>query len=96
MADRAEMFERARAMRREPTEAERVMWRLLRSRRFGGLKFRRQFRIGRYIADFICLDPRVVVGAMAASTPTTLTMPSATPGSKRGGFGCCVSGTKLW
>jgi very-short-patch-repair endonuclease len=61
MADRAEMFQRARAMRREPTEAERVMWRLLRSRQFEGLKFRRQVPIGCYIADFVCLSPRLII-----------------------------------
>jgi very-short-patch-repair endonuclease len=61
MADRAEMFQRARTMRHEPTEAERVMWNQLRSRRFEGLKFRRQFPIGRYIADFVCFSPRVVI-----------------------------------
>jgi very-short-patch-repair endonuclease len=61
MADRAEMFQRARAMRHEPTEAEQVMWRLLRSRRFEGLKFRRQVPIGRYIADFVCLSPRLII-----------------------------------
>ncbi|MGC1301953.1 MAG: endonuclease domain-containing protein [Caulobacteraceae bacterium] len=55
------MLERARAMRREQTPAERAMWRLLRSRGFERLKFRRQVPLGSYIVDFVCLDPRVVV-----------------------------------
>ena len=53
--------DRARAMRREPTEAERHLWRLLRDRRFASLKFRRQETIGRYIVDFVCYERRLVV-----------------------------------
>jgi very-short-patch-repair endonuclease len=43
----------ARAMRREPTEAERLLWARLRDRRLGGYKFRRQHPIGAFIADFV-------------------------------------------
>ena len=57
VVERAELFGRARGMRREPTGAERV----LRSRQFEGCKVRRQIPIGRYIVDFVCLYPRVVV-----------------------------------
>ncbi|BCB20473.1 DUF559 domain-containing protein [Bosea sp. ANAM02] len=53
--------ERARAMRHEPTEAERTLWLLLRDRRFSGFKFRRQVQIGRYIADFVCPAKRLIV-----------------------------------
>ena len=48
-------------MRREPTKAERVMWRILRARRLEGLKFRRQVPIGDYIADFASLGRRLIV-----------------------------------
>jgi very-short-patch-repair endonuclease len=41
-------------MRREPTDAERKMWNILRGRRLGGFKFRRQHPIGWYIIDFYC------------------------------------------
>ncbi|MDP3254430.1 endonuclease domain-containing protein [Bosea sp. (in: a-proteobacteria)] len=54
---------RARAMRKEPTEAERKLWYLTRDRRFSGFKFRRQFAIGRYIVDLICLERRLVIEA---------------------------------
>ncbi|MEZ5787672.1 MAG: endonuclease domain-containing protein [Xanthobacteraceae bacterium] len=37
------------------------MWRLLRDRRFEGLKFRRQFPFQNYILDFVCFKPRVVI-----------------------------------
>ncbi len=51
----------ARTMRREPTPAERILWRLLRSRQLAGAEFRRQVPIGPYIADFLCFDPKVIV-----------------------------------
>ena len=53
----------ARAMRREPTEAERLPWARLRNRRLGGYKFRRQHPIGAFVADFACLERRVIVEA---------------------------------
>ncbi|MFL5145438.1 MAG: endonuclease domain-containing protein [Microvirga sp.] len=53
--------DRARQMRREPTEAERRMWRLLRDRRLGGFKFRRQEQLGRYIVDFVCFERKLIV-----------------------------------
>lgn len=48
-------------MRREMTEAEDKLWRELRSRRLDRIKFRRQVPIGPYIADFACLDARLIV-----------------------------------
>jgi len=56
-----ELRDRARAMRREPTPAERAMWGLLRSGRLAGLKFRRQAPLGAYIADFACHSSKVIV-----------------------------------
>jgi very-short-patch-repair endonuclease len=54
---------RARAMRRDPTDAERKLWYALRDRRMQALKFRRQAPIGRYIVDFLCVAHRLVVEA---------------------------------
>ena len=51
----------ARVLRRDATEAERIMWRLLRDRRLGGVKFRRQVPIGPFIADFASIEHRLVV-----------------------------------
>ncbi|HEY4203353.1 MAG TPA: DUF559 domain-containing protein [Devosiaceae bacterium] len=51
----------ARAMRREPAEAEGQLWRLPRNRRLTGFKFRRQVPIGPYIADFACYDARLII-----------------------------------
>jgi len=53
--------DRAKDLRQSQTEAEEFVWSQLRSRRFAGFKFRRQFPLGRYIVDFICLDRRVIV-----------------------------------
>jgi very-short-patch-repair endonuclease len=52
---------RARASRREVTEAERQIWQILRLRRMKGCKFRHQVPIGRYIVDFVCHDARLIV-----------------------------------
>jgi very-short-patch-repair endonuclease len=52
---------RARKLRSNPTDAERLLWRHLRLRQFGGYKFRRQRPIGSYFVDFVCLEKRVVI-----------------------------------
>ena len=49
---------RARALRGTPTDAERVLWRLLSRYR---PKFTRQLPIGPYIADFACRQARLVI-----------------------------------
>src|SRR5215470_4643632 len=52
----------ARAMRAAPTQAERKLWWHLRHRLpTPGTHFRRQVRIGRYIADFACHAKRIVI-----------------------------------
>lgn len=50
-------------MRREPVLYERRLWKLLRDRRLGDLKFRRQVVLGRYIVDFLCLRHRLIIEA---------------------------------
>ena len=52
---------RARTLRRQPTEAEKCLWVVLRSRQFMEYKFRRQHPVGAYIADFCCLEKRLVI-----------------------------------
>ena len=53
--------ERARALRREMTQAETKLWRMLRSRQIEGRRFRRQVPLGRYIADFVCHEAGLIV-----------------------------------
>jgi very-short-patch-repair endonuclease len=48
-------------MRREMTQAELKLWGILRNRALVGVKFRRQVPIGNSIADFCCLEHRLIV-----------------------------------
>jgi len=52
---------RARALRDVATDAERMLWYRLRNRQFNGLKFRRQHPVGRYFADFACVEIGLVI-----------------------------------
>jgi len=51
----------ARRLRKDMTDAERALWRLLRQRQINGLRFRRQVPIDHYIVDFACLEARLVI-----------------------------------
>lgn len=51
----------ARRSRRKPTRAESAMWKLLRDRRLGDWKFRRQMPNGPYIADFCCPALKLII-----------------------------------
>jgi very-short-patch-repair endonuclease len=51
----------ARRLRSEMTDAERVLWRRLRSRQMEGAKFRRQEPIGPYVVDFVSVQERLIV-----------------------------------
>ena len=53
----------ARAMRREMTDAEKRLWRLLSDRRLAGFKFRRQVPVAGYVLDFYCMKAGLVVEA---------------------------------
>lgn len=53
--------ERAKGLRKQLTDAERRLWYLLRGRRFKGWKFRRQHPVGPYVADFACLECRLII-----------------------------------
>jgi very-short-patch-repair endonuclease len=50
-------------MRKKPTDAEKRLWQILRDRRLGDLKFRRQVALGPYIVDFVCFEKRVIIEA---------------------------------
>ncbi len=52
---------RSRQLRKDMTDAERALWQELRDREKFSIKFRRQFPIGQYIADFVCLEHRLIV-----------------------------------
>jgi very-short-patch-repair endonuclease len=58
---KAELFNLAQQMRKNPTEAEIAMWKILRKFRQSGFPFRRQHPIEFYIADFYCHYLRLVI-----------------------------------
>ncbi len=51
----------ARKLRKHQTDSERHLWFYLRGRRLGGHKFRRQYQVGPYILDFVCLKRKLAV-----------------------------------
>ena len=57
----AEILRRVRELRHNPTEAEQLLWRLLRNRQLMGYKFRRQHPYCGYILDFYCHEARLVI-----------------------------------
>ena len=51
----------ARELRKNSTDAERILWSELRDHRLNGIGFRRQVPIKNYIADFACHAAKLVV-----------------------------------
>jgi len=52
---------KARLLRHDSTFPERLLWSILRNRQLEGLKFRRQFSIPPYVADFCCVAAMLIV-----------------------------------
>jgi very-short-patch-repair endonuclease len=61
MRDHPTLNHFAKQMRRNPTNAERRIWGLLRRKQVDGMKFRRQAVLGPFIVDFLCLQRRLVI-----------------------------------
>lgn len=51
----------AKQLRRNMTDAEKLLWYRLRGHRFAGAKFKRQQPLGNYIVDFVCFEFRLVI-----------------------------------
>ncbi len=60
----------ARTLRRNATRAERRLWQGFRREQVAGFWFRRQVILGRFIADFACLEARVIVEVDGATHST--------------------------
>ena len=56
-----DILKNARSLRSKQTDAEQLLWGLVRDRRFAGKKFRREHPIGRYNLDFYCHECRLAV-----------------------------------
>ncbi|MEZ5942581.1 MAG: endonuclease domain-containing protein [Planctomycetaceae bacterium] len=54
-------LEHAREQRRNATQPEKKLWMALRDRGLAGLKFRRQFPVDNYIADFACVEKKLII-----------------------------------
>ncbi len=52
---------RARHLRKDSTEAEKLLWSHLRRHQMLGYQFRRQEPMGKYVVDFVCYQRRLVI-----------------------------------
>jgi tRNA/rRNA methyltransferase len=67
-AERGPVRGLARLLRRNPTEAERALWRaLVNDRRFASRGFKRQTPVGPHICDFVSFPLRVVIDLVPAA-----------------------------
>ena len=57
----SDLHARAKELRQNSTDAERIVWRALRAHRLNGASFRRQTPIGPYIVDFVCHAAKLVI-----------------------------------
>ena len=55
------LLAKAKKLRQQNTPTEIKLWNHIRSRRFMGLKFRRQYPLGPYIVDFICIEKKLII-----------------------------------
>ena len=58
---RRQISPHAARLRRERTEAEDRFWQVVRNRQLGGFKFRFQHSLWPYVADFACLEAKLIV-----------------------------------
>jgi len=47
--------------RKTPTQSESILWNCLKGGQMDGFHFRRQHIVGKYIADFVCLEKNLVI-----------------------------------
>ena len=59
--DNQNLIDSAKKLRNTQTPWEEQLWYLLRNRRFKEYKFRRQYPIGNYIVDFICIRKKLII-----------------------------------
>lgn len=53
--------ERRKELRKTGTSAENTLWKFIRNKKLGGVKFFRQYSIGPYVLDFYCPEVRVAI-----------------------------------
>src|SRR5688500_8665320 len=57
----ASIFEKAKELRNNMTESEKIVWERLNNNKLKGYKFRRQHPISNFIADFYCHKAQLVI-----------------------------------
>ena len=50
-----------RKLRKNMTDAERILWNVIRNRKLEGKKFRRQHSIDRFTVDFLCFEENLII-----------------------------------
>jgi very-short-patch-repair endonuclease len=55
------LLQRARELRKNSTDVERLLWKHLRAKRLAPYKFKRQEPIGSHIVDFVCYELRLII-----------------------------------
>ncbi|MFZ1988733.1 MAG: endonuclease domain-containing protein [Alphaproteobacteria bacterium] len=62
---------RVKFLRQNETHTERLLWAQLRKKRVGDMRFRRQYPLGPYIVDFVCLPARLIIEVDGPSHDST-------------------------
>ncbi|MEQ8473441.1 MAG: endonuclease domain-containing protein [Marinoscillum sp.] len=57
----SDIFQKARELRENMTESERLLWNQLKQNQLLGLRFKPQHPIGHFIADFYCHQLKLVI-----------------------------------
>ena len=66
------LFHHAKELHTKQATAQRFLWRHLRNRQLQGYKFRRQITLPPYIADFVCLEAKLIVEIDGSHYPQQL------------------------
>ena len=68
--NRKELNERRKQLRADMTEAERILWQVLKGRKLCNEKFRRQYSINAYVVDFYCTALKLAIEIDGATHST--------------------------
>jgi very-short-patch-repair endonuclease len=59
--NKPELKQFRKTLREKSTSAEVALWNLLKHKQLEGRKFRRQYSVGKYIADFCCTAEKLII-----------------------------------
>ena len=51
----------ARNLRKNMTDQERKLWKIIKNKQFYGYRFLRQYIIDTYIVDFVCCEKKIII-----------------------------------